>query len=77
MVTAQVLNVIKMNHLFTNSGLINLINLPNDVACDLYMKPGENSDELVKNGVPIVRSGHEMIGRKFSGVGFVIRTLSL
>lgn len=41
------------------------------------MKPGENSDELVKNGVPKVRSGHEMMGRKFGGVGCVIWTLSL
>lgn len=56
---------------------MNLINLPNDVACGLYMKPGENSDELVMNGVPIVRSGHETMGRKFSGVGYVIWTSSL
>lgn len=40
---------------FLNS---DLNNLPNDVACDLYMKPGGNSDELVKNDVPTVRSGH-------------------
>jgi len=37
------------------------MNLPNDVACDLYMKPDENSDELVKNDAPTVRSGHEMM----------------
>ena len=76
MLTTQVQNIIKMNHSFKSPGLSNLINLPNDVACDLYMKPGENSYELGKNGVPIVRSGHEMMDRKFGGIGCVIWTLS-
>jgi len=71
------MNIIKMNYSFKSPGLSNFVNLPNDVACDLYTKPGENSDELVKNGVPKVRSGHEMMGRKFGGVGCVIWTLSL
>ena len=35
--------------------------LPNDGACDLYMKPDVNSDELVMNDVPTVGLGDKEI----------------